>query len=418
MENNILKPEFLQNQIGENITVPACVMKIQKGSGIMLLTVRHNGYMYRAVYIPDLCKASVKDLCEGAFAEFFVTVKSEKRAMYGFELTIKDFRVLAKPQEGVEADLTSPIGASSLNEQVQNRVATLRNREVIAVLSVRSVIANAFSRYMAQQGFVNIQTPKIAKRVLDSTGYITVNYFDKSAMLTPSPSVYKIISVAALDRVYEMGSGYYGVNKNSRRHLNEYTRYDFELAYGDANTAINVFEGLAEYIMKEIEENCKCECELLNADLPKGVCSFRFGEVMDILGKTEKQDSLDPTDERKICEYAKLNCSAEYVFVTELPNEKRPFYEKDNTGFVLLLRGMEIASGGEGISNLAEQREKMERMGVDEKEYSHFIEAYKLAMPSHCGGTMGAERFAMQLLGLSDIRAVAHFVRDLHHIEP
>lgn len=420
MTNDVRKPEELKTQPGRDITLCACVVKIQKASGIVLLTVRHNRYIYRMVYVPQLCKSLIKELCVGAFAEFYVTVKEEKRAMYGFELTIKDFRVLSKPQREYEEDLSRPKNLYSLSEHISNRSFILRNSEVAAVFSIRSAVENSFSEYMRNMDFLSIKTPKITKRNTEKSGYITVNYFDKNAMMTPMPDLYKIMSVAAFDRVYEQGGGYYGVNKNSRRHLNEYTRLDFELAYADVEYAMEIFKGLIKYISYEINNHCKDDIKRLNMVLPNSdaVCTFTFEEVMKILKKSEKQYNLDPTDEMKICEIAKREYDADYVFVTELPPEKRHFYEKDNTGFVILLRGMEIASGGEGISDLDEQIEKMDRFGLDINDCGFFIDSYKYAMPPHSGGTMGVERFVMQLTELSDIRLASLFVRDLHHISP
>jgi hypothetical protein len=57
--------------------------------------------------------------------------------------------------------------------------------------------------------------------------------------------------------------------------------------------------------------------------------SITFNEAMQMLKKEESQPDLDPTDEKRISDWAEKEYGSEFVFVTGLPEDKRPFYYKE-----------------------------------------------------------------------------------------
>ena len=59
----------------------------------------------------------------------------------------------------------------------------------------------------------------------------------------------------------------------------------------------------------------------MGATLPviNEIHSVTFFEALDILGKSHNQFDLDPTDEVKLCEYAKKNYDSEFIFVEKFP---------------------------------------------------------------------------------------------------
>lgn len=405
---------------GKLLEIFACAVKIRKASGITFVTLRHSKYFYQGVYIPDVCATSISELCEGAYIKAAVCVKEEKRAPHGFELTIKDFDILSKPSEDYPISISQPIASATLEERISNRTVSIRHPYENAIFIIRSVIENAFSDFMQSLDFINIRTPKIIdKNTAADTGYISVRYFDKDATLTSSPALYKIMSMAGFDRVYECGAGYSGVNKNSLRHLNEYTRLDFQMAYGTSVDAQELIKSFISYLTDRLNTNAKDALSSLDAKLPgcDNIMSLTFDAAMEITQKHNQYD-LDPSDEARLCDYAKKSSGSDYIIITDFPDNKRPFYEKDGSGFCLLSGGIEIASGGESISSYNEQIEKIAKRGLCEECFASFLSSHKGGLPPSCGVGFGLERLMMSLLKLSNIREATLFTRDLHHITP
>lgn len=405
----------LKNAIGTETAVKAYVHKIRKASGLSFVTLRYGRYMLQAVYIPDLCKTPISDMCEGAYIEAYATVTEEKRSGYGFELTLKSFSVLSKPE--CEMPITS--SQPTLREQIEHRSISVKYAKERDILTVRSAMEYAYIEFMQSQGFISINTPKIVASY-NNDEYISVKYFDKNASLASSTDASKIIAAGGLDKVYEVGAGYCKRNSNSTRHLNEYTRLDFELSYAASGDVRNILKNAVCYIDNYIIKNYADELKRLEISPVKieDIPSMTYTDALKLLNKSPKQPDLDPTDERKLSLYAKENLNSSLIFITDTPPKKHHIYELENSGFVLLFDGIEIASGGEHITEYSSQLKRFTELGLNPDDYETVLSAQKYALPPMGGATIGLERLAMAYMSLSDIRDAVFIVRDMHHIVP
>ena len=134
---------------------------------------------------------------------------------------------------------------------------------------------------------------------------------------------------------------------------------------------------------------------------------------------------LEPEEEARIGRYVKEEYGSDFVFVTHYPSKKRPFYAMDDPddlkytlSFDLLLRGLEVTTGGQRIHGYAEQVAKMEARGMDPAEFESYLMIHKHGMPPHGGLGIGLERLTMQLCGLDNIRYASLFPRDRTRMEP
>ena len=91
---------------------------------------------------------------------------------------------------------------------------------------------------------------------------------------------------------------------------------------------------------------------------------------------------------------------------------------KYTLSFDLLLRGMEVTTGGQRIHDYAAQVAKMEERGMDPAEFDSYLMIHKCGMPPHGGLGIGLERLTMQLCGLDNIRRASLFPRDRTRMEP
>ena len=405
----------LKNAIGTETAVKAYVHKIRKASGLTFVTLRYGRYMLQAVYIPDLCKTPISEMCEGAYIDALATVTEEKRSEYGFELTLKSFAVLSKPE--CEMPITS--SQPTLREQILHRSISVKYTKERDILTIRSAMEYAYIEFMQSQGFISINTPKIVASH-NNDEYISVKYFDKNGALASSSDALKIIAAGGLDKVYEVGAGYCKRNSNSTRHLNEYTRLDFELSYGTASDVRDILKNAVCYIDDYIIKNYPDELKRLeiSPDKIQDIPSMTYADALKLLGKSPKQQNLDPTDEKKLSLYAKENFNSSIIFITDIPPKKHHIYESENSGFVLLFDGIEIASGGEHITEYSSQLKRFTELGLNPDEYENVLSAQKYALPPMGGATIGLERLAMAYMSLSDIREAVFIVRDMHHITP
>lgn len=413
---------------GGSITFCACVHKLRKMSGFTFVILRTGRYILQSVYTKE-CAGDFDGLCEGAYIKITGDVKKEERANYGYEITLSSFEILSKPAEEYPLHVSSKKLGCSIETSMSHRSVALRHPEQRAIFKISEGVVSGFREFMLANGFTEIHTPKIVAAGAEGGANIfKLKYFDKDAYLAQSPQFYKQTCVAFFDRVFEIAPVYRAEKHNSTRHLNEYIGLDFEMAFiEDMHDVMAMETAMLKFVVKYLAKNYSHELELLEAALPviADIPSVTFFEALDILGKSHNQFDLDPTDEVKLCEYAKREFDSEFIFVEKFPGLKRPFYAMDSKddpklaeSFDLLFRGLEITTGGQRIHDYNEQVAKLKRYNIEPEDLGAYIDIHRYGMPPHGGLGIGLERLVMKLLGLSNIREASLFPRDIHHLDP
>ena len=252
-------------------------------------------------------------------------------------------------------------------------------------------------------------------------------------MLAQSPQFYKQMMVGVFDRVFETGPVFRAEKHNTKRHLNEYTSLDFEMAYIDSFMDICRMEtSMLQYVMKLLETEYKNELELLHVKLPntEKIPFVRFDEAKRLVSEKYHRQirtphDLEPEEEALIGEYFKSEYDADFVFVTHYPSKKRPFYAMDDPAdpeytlsFDLLFGGLEITTGGQRIHDYRTLLKKIEERGMEEEGMEDYLDCFKYGMPPHGGLGIGLERLTMKLIGEDNVREACLFPRDMTRLKP
>ena len=414
---------------GKEITFSACVNKLRDMGGFAFIILRTGRYVFQSVYTEDVCKGDFDGLCKGAYVTVTGTVKKEERAAYGYEITLSSFEILSKPKAEYPLHVSSKHLGCSIETSMEHRSVALRHPEQRAVFRISEGVVSGFREFMLGEGFTEIHTPKIVAAGAEGGANIfKLKYFGQNAYLAQSPQFYKQTCVAFFDRVFEIAPVYRAEKHNSTRHLNEYIGLDFEMAYiRDMRDVMAMETAMLKHVVKHLAENYQNELDMLEAKLPviNEIPSVTFFEALDILGKSRNQFDLDPTDEVKLCKWAKENYDSDFIFIEKFPGLKRPFYAMDSKNdpklaesFDLLFRGLEITTGGQRIHDYDEQLEKLRRYKVEPEELGAYLDIHRYGMPPHGGLGIGLERLVMKLLDLENIRQASLFPRDLHHLDP
>lgn len=405
--------EFTENK---EISINCCIQKIKNAGNIKLIKLRTDRYI-----IQGTCK-DVSEICEGMYVTVTGTVRTEPRADYGFEIEISDFKIISRPECTPEISISGKTIDCSIDLNIQNRIATLRHPDERAVFRINESITSAFRKYMSENDFTEIHTPKISNTAMgNESKSFKIDYFDTDAYLVRTPQLYKQAAVAYFDRVYEIGPVYKNERRNSSRHLNEFIRLDAEIGYiNEIEDILKTETELIKFIINHLKEKNTHELNLLNATLPdvSSIPVLKFEEVFEILNKKCLQSTLDPTDETRICEYIKKSHNSDFVYIVNLPTEKQPFYAMPGRGFSLLYKGMEISNGGQRIHNYKELIKSITQKNISTDGLDDYLNIFRYGVPPHGGFSIGLERFVMQLLSLNNIRRASLFPRDLHHLRP
>jgi nondiscriminating aspartyl-tRNA synthetase len=333
-----------------------------------------------------------------------------------FEINKKEF----KPGLAIFLD-HAPLGLRHLHKRALFRISA----EVMA----------GFREYLSQQGFVEIQSPKIVGSATESGANVfSIDYFGRPAYLAQSPQFYKQIMVGVFERVFEVGPVFRAEKHNTVRHTNEYVSLDLEMGFiKDHTDVMAMLTALLRHIFDRLKKSCARELELLEIKAPnvgESIPSMRLPDAQQLILERYGEDcrgepDLTPQHEAWLCEHAEQELGSELLFITHYPTSKRPFYtmpdDQDPSltrGFDLLFRGCEVVTGGQRIHRYEQLLNNARQWGINPEDIGGYLQAFKYGMPPHGGFAIGLERLLMQLAGLGNLREATLFPRDLDRVAP
>lgn len=357
----------------------------------------------------------------------------EARAKRGFEIDIEQVRVLNPATNKLPFNSSSDLSGVGPDARLEYRPLAARNDMIGNVFRIQGALLRYFREFLTQHGFTEIITSKIvASGTEGGTNLFEIDYFDRVAYLAQSPQFYKEHGVAAFERVFETGHVYRAEPHASSRHLTEYYSLDLEFGFIDAaEDVIRLEKELLTWMFAKLTENQGDVLRRLNAaPLPSLMDApiWEFDECLARLthahGKTHLTDDLDPVAERRLCAMAQRETGVPAVFVVGFPASGRPFYSAPRgtagaaQSFDLLLRGVEITTGGQRLYRRADLEAALRARQIDPAAFESHLKMFELGMPPHGGLAIGLERLTAQVLGLSNVRDAVLYPRDRDRLTP
>lgn len=439
-------------QVGDYVKICAMIhsLRIKKWGGFLVMR-KPEGLVQSVISIDDTEITNIQDevvdikflqremaiIIEGVVN--VANIKDSSVKYKNVEIAAKKIKVISSPSTTEVVDMNAlKFGdeESLLSYKFDNRHITLRNPRDMAILRIQSVISQAFATYLISQGFTQIYTPKIVSEGAEGGANVfNFNYFDKPAYLAQSPQFYKQIGVGIYERVFEIAPAYRAEKHSTSRHLNEFISMDVEMGFIKGQEDIMELEiNMLRFIIDYVKEKCTHELELLGAELPlipKTIPSFRLSEAHDILFNEKLthdhrgEDDMAPEEERAICKYVREKFNSDFVFITHFPSKHRAFYAMDDPddanltiSYDLLMRGLEITSGGQRMHKESDYRRKMIERGMNPDNFRFYIDTFRNGMPPHGGFAIGLERITACLLNIANVKECSMFPRDINRVTP
>lgn len=430
----LMEADELGNHIGETVKIHGSIYKIRKMSEFAFVLLRTKRKVVQCIYSKDISHFTLDELIEESCVIVTASVIAEKRSKTGYDLQMLEIDILSKPEELCPIVISNKCVDTSLENLLDFRPVTLRNERERAVFKIQEGITHGIRKFLANEKFTEIHTPKIVYAGAEGGANIfQIDYFGKDAYLAQSPQFYKQMMVGVYERVYEIAPVFRAEKHDTSRHLNEYTSVDFEMGYIQSFGEIMQMETrMIRFSMQYLQENYEDEINLLNVNVPeiKEIPAISFSEAKVMISKEYKRtikdyDDFEPEEEKLLHELILKITGSEFVFVTHYPSKKRPFYAMDSKvnseetlSFDLLFRGLEITTGGQRIHSYQEQIIKMQRREMNVSLFESYLMMHKYGMPPHGGLGLGLERFTSRLLNQENVRYSTLFPRDINRVTP
>ena len=359
-------------------------------------------------------------------------IKQSQQARAGYELVPSSYEVLSTAHSPLPMGVVDKVSVET-ETRFNHRFMDLRKPEVRAVFELKSMALQLIDRYLVENGFVEVFTPKIvASGAEGGATLFKIDYFGKEAYLAQSPQLYKqMLMSTGLDRVFEIGPAFRAEPSDTVRHVSEFISFDAEMAHiRSMRDVLDVLEGCVQCTVKGIAEQGQDLLSKANAEikLPKTPYPvITYSDALDLVNregcKIAMGEDLGTEGEKALGDVMTAK-GYDVYWITEYPEEAKPFYimEKDGTpfsfSFDLDYRGQEIASGGQREHRYDRLVERMSKKGLEPSSFDFYLNAFAYGMPPHGGWGLGVERLLQKMLGLPNIRETILFPRDRNRLSP
>lgn len=423
------------NYVGKRIRLAGWMHNWRDMGRFGFLVLRDGAGTFQAVLEDAAEIAKLKGLQYETVLQVEGTIVEEPRAPGGTELRHCQVTVISPVLELLPFEINKKELKPGLDVFLDNAPIGLRHLHKRALFRISAEIMAGFREYLMQQGFVEIQTPKIVGSATESGADVfALDYFGHPAYLAQSPQFYKQIMVGVFERVFEIGPVFRAEKHNTARHTNEYVSLDIEMGFiQDHTDVMAVLTGILRHIFNRLIQVCPRELALLKIKVPtigETIPTLRLPDAQQLIFERYGEDcrgepDLTPQHEAWLCEYAEQALGSELLFITHYPTAKRPFYAMPDDqdpnltkSFDLLFRGCEIVTGGQRIHRYEQLLDNARKWGINPEDIAGYLQAFKFGMPPHGGFGMGLERLLMQLAGLKNLREATLFPRDLDRVTP
>ena len=428
---------------GDAVTVKGSLHRIKDMSGFAFVNVRGQRTVFQCIWDAEKSKCDLKDFSVEECVVIDGILVAEERSRLGFDIQIVEMKRVSgrAAQLPIEISNNRKIDKLNLNTLLDNRIITLRNPKVRAIMRVADGVMYAFRDFLRKEGFVEFVPPKMVSAGAEGgADMFEVDYFGQKAYLNQSPQMYKQIMVGVFTKAYTVGPVFRAEKYSTNRHINEFQGLDLEMGFIDSfEDLIKLEARMMKHIVDVLNEEYAPELDIVLGEgvrLPEitKAPTIKFMDAKKLYaeahpGKIGEQALLEPDfapdEEKWLGEYFNEKYNSPLVFVTHYPSVKRPFYAMDDPedpkftlSFDLLLNGMEITTGGQRIHDYEEQIEKMKKRGMNIEEFEDYLTMHKYGMPPHGGMGLGLERVIENLLNLSNIKLGTAFPRDRDRIRP
>ncbi len=330
-----------------------------------------------------------------------------------------------------------------------------RTNTFSALYRVRSEVAYAIHTFFHEQGFVYAHTPLITGSDCEGAGEMfrvttldpenpprtedgqidwSQDFFGKPTSLTVSGQLSAECMAMAFGKVYTFGPTFRAEQSFTPRHAAEFWMIEPEMAFCDLAGDMKIAEDMIRHIIRHVLATCPDEMQFFNQFFDKGLLerlNFVANSDFGVVTYTEAVEILEQHKDRfEFPVYWGCDLQTEHerflteevfkkpLFVTDYPKEIKAFYMRLNddgktvAAMDLLVPGVgEIIGGSQREERLDILTDRMNELGLDQKDYWWYLDLRKYGGAKHAGFGLGFERIIMYLTGVPNIREVLPFPR-------
>jgi len=424
--------EKIGASVGKQVTLTGWVYNKRSSGKVRFLILRDGTGVIQCVFLKGQVPDAAFDLADSVTQESSVaitgTVREEKRAPGGFELTASDLKLI---QQAEPYPIT--LKDHGVEFLMEHRHLWLRSARQNAVLRIRSEIVKAMRDYLDENGFVLADTPILTPAAGEGTTTLfPVDYYGEQVYLAQTGQLYNEAIAASVRKTYCFGPTFRAEKSKTRRHLMEFWMLEPEVAFLDLAGDMTLAEELVAYTVQRVLAKRKPELATLERDMTKLEAvkapfpRISYGEAVKLL--QDKGKEIKPGDDFGGDEETMIGEAFDRpVMIHHYPSAIKAFYMKRDAQDPTLALAFdmiasegygEIVGGSQREDDLKEMEKRIEENKLPRQAYEWYLDVRRYGSFPHSGFGLGLERTVAWICGLKHIRETIPFPRMLEKVYP
>lgn len=297
--------ELSEANIGERVTIMGWVQKNRNKGGLVFVDVRDRSGLIQVVCEEGITDQALLEKAAKLRSEFVVAVVGTVEARSGavnenlatgaIEIKPQELRILSESETP-----PFPIEENSKTKEelrLKYRFLDLRRPDIQKNLIMRSQVATLTRQFLAEEGFLEIETPFLIKSTPEGArDYLVPSRVHPGNFyaLPQSPQIFKqLLMCSGYDRYFQIVKCFRDEDLRADRQP-EFTQIDMELSFVDVDDVIDVNERLLAKIFKEV----------LGLDVQLPIQRMTWQEAMDRYG-SDKPDTRFGMELQNVTEVVK-----------------------------------------------------------------------------------------------------------------
>ena len=294
--------ELRISDINKQVTLSGWVQRSRKMGGMTFIDLRDRYGITQLVFNEEVNA----ELCERANRlgrEFVIQVKGtvNERFSKNQHIPTGDIEIIVSELDVLNSSLTPPFTIEENTDggddiRMKYRYLDLRRANVRSNLELRHKMTIEVRKYLDSQGFIEVETPILVGSTPEGArDFVVPSRMNPGQFyaLPQSPQTLKqLLMVSGFDRYFQIAKCFRDEDLRADRQP-EFTQIDCEMSFVEQDDVINLFEGMAKYLFKEIRGVEMNEpfmrmpwadaMKYYGSDKPDLRFGMKFVELMDIM---------------------------------------------------------------------------------------------------------------------------------------
>jgi aspartyl-tRNA synthetase len=249
-------------QVNEQVTLCGWVQRVRDKGGMLWVDLRDRYGITQLLFEEGATAAAILKTARSLGREFVISASGPVSERYAKndKITTGEIEIKVESLEVLNASKVPPFiiedetdGGEDL--RMKYRYLDLRRNVIREKLQMRSKLANAIRNYLANQDFIEVETPVLIKSTPEGArDFIVPSRMNQGQFyaLPQSPQTFKqLLMVSGFDKYFQIVKCFRDEDLRADRQP-EFTQIDCEMAFVTRDDVLNLFEGMVRHLFKEV----------------------------------------------------------------------------------------------------------------------------------------------------------------------